>query len=73
MAEGHPRDLSFDVSGLHLVGSHRFPVDLDLLGTKSIEIGLEQACFVFLFYGFSSFEHVKSLLIMGPKTLKTHH
>ncbi len=33
-----------------------------------IEIGLEQAPFVFLF--FSAFKHVKSLLIMGPNNIK---
>ncbi len=36
-----------------------------------IEIELEQALFVFiLFYFFSTFEHVKSLLIMGPNDIK---
>jgi hypothetical protein len=38
-----------------------------LLG-KGIEIGLEQAPFVLFF--FSSFEHVKSLQIMGPNNTK---
>ncbi len=32
----------------------------------TIEIGLEQAPFIF----FSAFEHVKSLLIMGPNNTK---
>jgi hypothetical protein len=72
MAEGHPRDLSFDVSGLHLVRSHRFPVDLDFLRTKKHRDRTRASTLCF-FYGFSSFEHVKGLLIMGPKTLKTHH
>jgi len=36
-----------------------------------IEIGLEQAPFVFYYYFFfSTFEHVKSLLIMGPNNTK---
>jgi hypothetical protein len=35
-----------------------------------IEVGLEQAPFVFLFLFFSSFEHVKSLLIMGQNNIK---
>jgi hypothetical protein len=35
----------------------------------AIEIGLEQAPFVF-FNFFSAFEHVKSLLIMGPNNTK---
>jgi hypothetical protein len=35
-----------------------------------IEIGLEQASFFIFLYFFSSFEHVKSLLIMGPKNTK---
>ncbi len=39
---------------------------MQLIGT--IEIGLEQTPFVFNF--FSSFEHVKSLLIMGPNNTK---
>jgi hypothetical protein len=37
---------------------------------QSIEIGLEQAPFVFMFIFFSTFEHVKSLLIMGPNNTK---
>ncbi len=37
---------------------------------EPIEIGLEQAPFVFCFKFFSSFEHVKSLLIMGPNNTK---
>jgi hypothetical protein len=50
---------------------------LKLLGSQPyseviIEIGLEQAPFVFYLF-FPSFENVKSLLIMGPTTLKTHH
>jgi len=42
-------------------------VDNDLLQStvQAIEIGLEQAPFVF-----SAFEHVKSLLIMGPNHTK---
>jgi hypothetical protein len=40
---------------------------------QTIEIGLEQAPFVFLIDFFSSFEHVKNLLIMGPTTLNPHH
>jgi hypothetical protein len=36
----------------------------------NIEIGLEQAPFVFFILFFSSFEHVKSLLIMGPYNTK---
>jgi hypothetical protein len=36
-----------------------------------IEIGLEQAPFVFFIFIFSSFEHVKSLLIMGPNNTKS--
>jgi hypothetical protein len=40
-----------------------------LLGAD-IEIGLEQAPFVFLNLFFSEFEHVKSLLIMGPNNTK---
>jgi hypothetical protein len=35
----------------------------------AIEIGLEQAPFVF-FKKISAFEHVKSLLIMGPNNTK---
>jgi len=35
-----------------------------------IEIGLEQAPFVFLNLFYSAFEHVKSLLIMGPNNTK---
>ncbi len=35
-----------------------------------IEIGLEQAPFVFFLIFFSAFEHVKSLLIMGPNNTK---
>jgi hypothetical protein len=35
-----------------------------------IEIGLEQAPFVFFNLFFSAFEHVKSLLIMGPNNTK---
>jgi hypothetical protein len=36
-----------------------------------IEIGLEQTPFVFFVFNFfSSFEHVKSLLIMGPNKTK---
>ncbi len=43
-------------------------------GVSPIEIGLEQAPFVFLFLFFiSSFEHVKSPLIMGPINTKTVH
>ncbi len=38
-----------------------------------IEIKLEQAPLVFLFYFISAFDHVKSLLIMGPNNTKTHH
>jgi hypothetical protein len=38
-----------------------------------IEIGLEQATFIFFNLFFSAFEHVKSLLIMGPNNTKTHH
>jgi hypothetical protein len=37
-----------------------------------IELGLELAPFV-AFYYFFSIEHVKSLLIMAPTKLKTHH
>jgi hypothetical protein len=36
----------------------------------AIEIGLEQAPFVFFILFSSSFEHVKSLLIMGPNNTK---
>jgi hypothetical protein len=39
-----------------------------MLSVVAIEIGLEQAPFVFLNLFFSAFEHVKSLLIMGPNT-----
>jgi len=39
-----------------------------LLG-ETIEIGLEQAPFLF-FNFFSAFEHVNSLLIMGPNNTK---
>jgi hypothetical protein len=35
-----------------------------------IEIGLEQAPFVLFYLIFSSFEHVKSLLIIGPNNTK---
>ncbi len=35
-----------------------------------IEIGLEHARFVVLVYFFSSFEHAKNLLIMGPNNTK---
>ncbi len=35
-----------------------------------IEIGLEQAPFVVFVYFFSSFEHAKNLLIMGPNNTK---
>ncbi len=35
-----------------------------------IEIGQEHARFVVLFYFFSSFEHAKNLLIMGPNNNK---
>ena len=41
----------------------------NFLGQKSIEIRLEQAPFVYLFF-ISSFEHVKSLLIMDPNNTK---
>jgi hypothetical protein len=37
---------------------------------RSIEIGLEQAPLVFFNLFFSAFEHVKSLLIMGPNNTK---
>jgi len=33
---------------------------------RTIEIGLEQAPFVVFYFIFSTFEHVKSLLIIGP-------
>jgi hypothetical protein len=36
----------------------------------AIEIGLEQAPFVYFILFFSSFEHVKSLPIMGPNNTK---
>ncbi len=37
---------------------------------RTIEIGLEQAPFVFLNLFFAVFEHVKSMLIMGPNNTK---
>jgi hypothetical protein len=37
---------------------------------KHIEIGLEQAPFVFFNLFFSAFENVKNLLIMGPNNTK---
>jgi hypothetical protein len=37
---------------------------------EAIEIGLEHAPFVVLVYFFSSFEHAKNLLIMGPNNTK---
>jgi hypothetical protein len=37
---------------------------------QSIEIGLEHAPFVVLVYFFSSFEHAKNLVIMGPNNTK---
>ncbi len=40
-----------------------------LLG-ETIEIGLEQAPFLYFILFFSPFEHVKSLLIMGPNNTK---
>jgi len=39
-------------------------------GSNTIEIGLEQAPFVVFVNFFSSFEHVKNLLIMGPNNNK---
>ncbi len=42
----------------------------NILHILAIEIGLEQAPFVFLKLFFSAFEHVKSLLIMGPNNTK---
>ncbi len=43
------------------------PQPVSFIG-PAIEMGLEQAPFIFLF--FSAFEHVKSLLIMGPNNTK---
>ncbi len=40
------------------------------LWIRPIEIGLEEAPFVVFVYFISSFEHVKSLLIMGPNNTK---
>ncbi len=45
---------------------HRQPSQYDF----SIEIGLERAPFVVFVYFFSSFEHAKNLLIMGPNSTK---
>jgi hypothetical protein len=47
-----------------MANSYTNLLTLDTLGDGSIEIGLEQALF------FSAFEHVKSLLIMGPNDIK---
>jgi hypothetical protein len=44
---------------------------IKILWGMAIEIGLEHAPFVVL--GFSSFEHAKNLLIMGPNNTKTRH
>jgi hypothetical protein len=46
-----------------------FKTPLTVMGA-TIEIGLEQAPFVFFNLFFSAFEHVKSLLIMGPNNTK---
>ncbi len=44
--------------------------EVALCAGRNIEIGLEQAPFVFLYIIFSSFERVKSLLIMGFNNTK---
>jgi hypothetical protein len=50
--------------------SFPFTSNLHAQSHIDIEIGLEQAPTVFLFNFFSSFEHVKSLVIMGPNYTK---
>ena len=45
---------------------------IGVLNVIIIEIGLERAPFVVFVNFFSSFEHVKNLLIMGPNNTKTH-
>jgi hypothetical protein len=49
---------------LHLLVNMR--LGFKSIQEQTIEIGLEQAPFVYFILFFSAFEHVKSLLIMGP-------
>ncbi len=54
---------------LDIAGSVNYNCNMFIIHAtgESIEIGLEQALF---FNFFSAFEHVKSLLIMGPNNTK---
>jgi hypothetical protein len=67
-------DISLALSFLHLHFYDRKICAVKLftgvINTTSIEIGLEQASFVVFVSFFSSFEHAKNLLILGPNNTK---
>jgi hypothetical protein len=53
-----------------ILNKQRYGYFAAILMVYTIEIGLEQAPFVFLNKFYPPFEHVKSLLIMGPNNTK---